>query len=466
LKRRTGRWEAQCWIGGKTTYLGHFGSEKESARAWDRMRLWLCKASGKKKEEVQLNFPLSDYNDTEVTALQRCTHEKMIHKLRRTGQEDKEVRVAKGIIEKLRRTEERVANQWSGYTRVTLDTRTGRWLARCGIGGRRTSLGTFGSEEEAARAWERMMLWSCKADGKIKEEVQLNFPLFEYGDDEVTALQGLTQEEMIHKLRQTGQEERVAKQSSKYRGMYMKRIGRLEAQCHIGGKRTSLGYFGSEEEAARTWDRARLWSCEAPHGQSEEGVEVGLNNPLSEYSAAEVTALQGCTQEEIIQKLRRSRQGERVAKQSYKYTGVSLQKNTGRWRGDCTIGGKQTYLGHFGSEEEAAGAWDRMRLWSCKADGKTKEEVQLIFSLFEYSDDEVTVLQGLTQEEIIQKSRRKEERVANQMSGYTGVTLHTRTGRNRSAAASRRSWATLAARRRLRARLTTFGSSTVREYVS
>jgi hypothetical protein len=173
LDKRTGRWEARDTIGGKRTSLGLFGSEEEAARAWDRMRLWRCMADGKKTEEVEdeLNFPLSDYSDAEVTALQGCTQE--------------------GVINKLRRAEERVASQSSKYRGVTLVKSTGRWKAQCYIGGKKTSLGYFGSEEEAARAFDRMMLWSCKAGGKKKEEVEvevlLNFPLSEYSEDEVTA---------------------------------------------------------------------------------------------------------------------------------------------------------------------------------------------------------------------------------------------------------------------------------------
>ena len=38
--------------------------------------------------------------------------------------------------------------------------------------------------------------------------MQLNFPLSEYSDDEVAALQGCTQEEMIRKLRQKAEQTR------------------------------------------------------------------------------------------------------------------------------------------------------------------------------------------------------------------------------------------------------------------
>jgi hypothetical protein len=286
---------------------------------------------------------------------------------------------------------------------VSLKKSTGRWEARCAIGGKVTSLGQFGSEEEAARARDHMRLWSCKAAGKKKGEVEgkLNFPLSEYSDDEVTALQGLTQEEMLKKLRRS--EERVANQSSKYRGVRLhKSTCHWEVQFHIGGKQTSLGYFANEEEATRAYDRMKLWSCKAG-GKEKEEVELELNFPLSGYSDDEVAALQGLTQEEIIQKLRRKE--ERAAKSS-EYTGVTLEKRTGRWRAHCKIRGKLTSLGTFGSEEEAARAYDRMRLWRCKADGNTKEEVKLNFPLSEYSDNEVTALHGLTREEMLEKLQR------------------------------------------------------------
>jgi hypothetical protein len=36
--------------------------------------------------------------------------------------------------------------------------KNGRWQARCTIGSTRTFLGTFDSEKEAARAWDRYTL--------------------------------------------------------------------------------------------------------------------------------------------------------------------------------------------------------------------------------------------------------------------------------------------------------------------
>jgi hypothetical protein len=91
---------------------------------------------------------------------------------------------------------------------VTLKKSIGRREARCRIGSKRTALGYFDSEEEGARAWDRMVLWRCKADGKEKEEVKFNCPLSEYSDAEVTALQRCTQEELIQELRQKAEQAR------------------------------------------------------------------------------------------------------------------------------------------------------------------------------------------------------------------------------------------------------------------
>ncbi len=145
---------------------------------------------------------------------------------------------------------------------------------------------------------------------------------------------------------------------------------------------------------------------------AKEEVEGQLNLSLSEYSDDEVTALQGCTLEKMLKKLRSS-----------EYTGVSLEKRTSRWLAQSLVStAKRVYLGTFGSEVEAARTWDRMQLWLCKADGKKEEEVQLNFQPSDYVD-EVTALQGSTQEEVIKKLRLTEERVANQKSKYTGVYL-------------------------------------------
>jgi hypothetical protein len=128
---------------------------------------------------------------------------------------------------------------------VTLVRKSGRWLARFKIGGKQKFLGRFGSEEEAARAYDRMRLWLCKVDGNTKEEVTLNFPLCEYSDDEVTALQGCTQEEMIQKLRQTAKQSRSA-----YRAKAVERPASPGPSATAAVKRGTAGVVPSVEEPA------------------------------------------------------------------------------------------------------------------------------------------------------------------------------------------------------------------------
>jgi hypothetical protein len=93
------------------------------------------------------------------------------------------------------------------YTGVVKVKTSGSWLARYKVGGKSTSLGSYYCEDEAACAWDRMRLWSCKDDGEedaVVEE-ELNFPLSDYSDDKVLQL-GLckTQWEMFQRLRRTG----------------------------------------------------------------------------------------------------------------------------------------------------------------------------------------------------------------------------------------------------------------------
>jgi len=101
---------------------------------------------------------------------------------------------------------------------VTAKGGSGRWTASFVHNHKYMSLGTFDSEEDAARAWDRMMVW-CHVHGVVLNQVgrmwdrvhtldsikaALNFVFEEYAA-ELNELQGVaTQDAMVQKLRLEG----------------------------------------------------------------------------------------------------------------------------------------------------------------------------------------------------------------------------------------------------------------------
>mmetsp|Transcript_48570 Transcript_48570/g.155403 ORF Transcript_48570/g.155403 Transcript_48570/m.155403 type:complete len:222 (-) Transcript_48570:60-725(-) len=89
---------------------------------------------------------------------------------------------------------------------------TRRWEAQFRKAGKPTSLGCFDREEEAARAYDKMMLW-CDLHHKngpgCKSGVT-NFDLEEYVAD-VPALEKMSQDELVQSLRRDGRTQAAAK---------------------------------------------------------------------------------------------------------------------------------------------------------------------------------------------------------------------------------------------------------------
>jgi hypothetical protein len=130
----------------------------------------------------------------------------------------------------------------------------------------------------------------------------------------------------------------------------------------IDNKKTYLGTFDEEEEAARAYDRMSIWRCRI-HGKTKKGG-YKLNFDSSNY-AGEEAALQGVdTMEAMVTKIREvaARACSVAAWGSSRFRGVSLHKMSGRWESQLTIDNKITHLGRFDKEEEAAHAYDRMSI--------------------------------------------------------------------------------------------------------
>jgi hypothetical protein len=118
----------------------------------------------------------------------------------------------------LRQATVEFASEFVGVGRLP---KSKRWHAIISINGKRTLLGTFDSEEEAARAFDKR----AAALGK-----PVNFPT-------------------------EGQEQAVKRGSSKFRGV-TKQGKKWVAKIGIDGKPKYLGTFYSEEAAARKFDDA------------------------------------------------------------------------------------------------------------------------------------------------------------------------------------------------------------------
>ncbi|KAI3433071.1 uncharacterized protein J3R85_007265, partial [Psidium guajava] len=151
----------------------------------------------------------------------------------------------------------------------------------------------------------------------------------------------------------------TTKRSSKYRGVSRHRwTGRYEAHLwdkgcwnptqRKKGKQVYLGAYDEEEAAARAYDLAALkyW-----------GSSTFTNFPISDYET-EIEIMKTMTREEYLGSLRRRSSG--FSRGVSKYRGVARHHHNGRWEARIgrVFGNKYLYLGTYGTQEEAARAYD------------------------------------------------------------------------------------------------------------
>lgn len=100
---------------------------------------------------------------------------------------------------------------------------------------------------------------------------------------------------------------------------------------------------------------------------------------------------------------------------SSKYRGVSWHSQTGKWKAQIKVLGKDVNLGRHISEEAAAKAYDKAAICA-----RGKQQAKLNFSLDDYNE-ELEQLESITVAELAPLLRGEEERLQAQTSRYHGV---------------------------------------------
>lgn len=105
---------------------------------------------------------------------------------------------------------------------------------------------------------------------------------------------------LVHKEIATNLKARARKHDSRtslYRGVsLLRQTGKFHAQINVQRKQLHLGFFFSEEEAARAYDRAAIFKA------SVEGGAICTNMDINDYRD-EIPTLQSMTQPELLQML-------------------------------------------------------------------------------------------------------------------------------------------------------------------
>ncbi len=244
----------------------------------------------------------------------------------------------------------------SRYRGVSYDRKKAKWRVQikvAALGKSGVSVGYFDTEEAAARAYDRAAIGLL---GRDNPNLQTNFELADYAEEPIPRLTGKTREEVkttlkSERIKQAPRRRFTSRQrTSRFMGVgSSNRKNQWQARILVHGKVTHLGYYETEEDAARVYDRVSL----ALHGDHAQ-----TNFAVGEYTEAEVAPYRGLDRENLQRAL-----GVKPMDKSSRFRGVSKKK--GKWEAKVMVNRRWAYRELFDSEEEAARAYDRA-LWRLK----------------------------------------------------------------------------------------------------
>lgn len=208
-------------------------------------------------------------------------------------------------IQENARNRRKWAPKTSAYMGVSYNQASGRWNAHIGFKGRHINLGLYDSEEYAARVRDGATLVLFGDFGLLNFSAGMAVPY-------------------VHKAAHVP--------ASKYKGVsWYARQSRWSAYLSENGKQIHIGYFDTEEEAARARDGAII-------------LKYGEDAPR-----------QVPDKPPIFEKV-----DKRTVNKSSKYRGVSLDRRSRKWQAYIP-GRPQKYIGMFNTEEAAAEAVRKAR---------------------------------------------------------------------------------------------------------